>query len=388
MDLESLLAPLTGEQPSGVELRNDARFHSIESLLEPASRQYRLKPDGTINESAPPVDWSTILSDGLALAAEGRDLRLLVILTRGLCATQGFAGLSQGLGLLHRTVGEYWDSLHPALRDRDDPQMAAMARSNALRQLENDDNGLLGDLRYGIAFSPRGIGPVSFDDVAAITLSDFEVMARSASGLSKAEKDAILARHHDRTKRANAACRAMAVEQRDDILALVTEIGACLGGIDSLGAVFTEKGGFDGVAGLSLPDLTAFLSSFRRSLEKALTETESQGEVVDTPAPPTGNSTGANQNPAPAPIPGNILTNGSAIPPAGTINSRGDVEVALDRIVAFYERTEPSSPIPHIARRLRRMVSMDFIQLMQDIAPSGLKEFRNIAGLDESKKDR
>jgi type VI secretion system protein ImpA len=55
-------------------------------------------------------------------------------------------------------------------------------------------------------------------------------------------------------------------------------------------------------------------------------------------------------------------------------------------IIAFYERTEPSSPIPHIARRLRKMVPMNFVQLMEEIAPSGMKEFRNIAGTDEKSK--
>ena len=62
------------------------------------------------------------------------------------------------------------------------------------------------------------------------------------------------------------------------------------------------------------------------------------------------------------------------------------VEAALERIIGFYERTEPSSPIPHLARRMRRMVKMDFLELMEEIAPSGLKEFRNIAGVEEGKK--
>jgi type VI secretion system protein ImpA len=32
------------------------------------------------------------------------------------------------------------------------------------------------------------------------------------------------------------------------------------------------------------------------------------------------------------------------------------------------------------------MVPMDFIQLMEDLAPSGLKEFRLLAGVPENKK--
>lgn len=69
----------------------------------------------------------------------------------------------------------------------------------------------------------------------------------------------------------------------------------------------------------------------------------------------------------------------------GQVNSRRDVERMLDLIIDFYERTEPSSPIPHLARRMRKMVSMNFMQLMEEIAPSGLKEFRNVAGVFDEK---
>jgi type VI secretion system protein ImpA len=69
----------------------------------------------------------------------------------------------------------------------------------------------------------------------------------------------------------------------------------------------------------------------------------------------------------------------------GQINSRRDVEKVLDLVIDFYERTEPSSPIPHLARRMRKMVPMNFLQLMEEIAPSGLKEFKNTAGVFDDK---
>ena len=77
-----------------------------------------------------------------------------------------------------------------------------------------------------------------------------------------------------------------------------------------------------------------------------------------------------------------IATNG-AVP--GTITSRNDVIRHLDLIIEFYERTEPSSPIPHLAHRMRRMVPMDFMQLMEEIAPSGMKEFKNATGVNDAK---
>ncbi len=68
------------------------------------------------------------------------------------------------------------------------------------------------------------------------------------------------------------------------------------------------------------------------------------------------------------------------------IGSREEVVKCLDLVVDFYDRTEPSSPIPHLARRVRKMVHMDFVEHMEDLAPSGLKEFRLLAGLTDSKK--
>lgn len=67
------------------------------------------------------------------------------------------------------------------------------------------------------------------------------------------------------------------------------------------------------------------------------------------------------------------------------IASRRDVERCLDLIIEFYERTEPSSPIPHLARRMRRMVPMNFLQLMEEVAPSGMKEFRAVAGVADER---
>lgn len=68
------------------------------------------------------------------------------------------------------------------------------------------------------------------------------------------------------------------------------------------------------------------------------------------------------------------------------LSNRAEVMACLDRIIEFYDRTEPASPVPYLARRMRRMVPMDFLELMEDLAPSGLKEFRSLAGLSDDRK--
>ena len=80
---------------------------------------------------------------------------------------------------------------------------------------------------------------------------------------------------------------------------------------------------------------------------------------------------------------GQMTGGGAGLP--GRVASRQDVMRCLDMIIDFYERTEPSSPIPHLAQRMRKMVPMNFVQLMEEIAPSGMKEFRNLAGSTDAK---
>ncbi len=371
MDFERLLAPIEGDNPSGVELRHDLRFHDLARLTEPAAREFRANEDGTLGDAAPDVDWHRIIGDGEELADNGRDLRLLVLMSRARYNVDGFAGLGEALGFLAQTVTQYWDSLHPALRERDDPQVAALPRLNALRQLENDANGLLGDIRFGVVLNPRGIGPVTGDDLVAASLSDFEMLTRAASGLSQGEKDALVSAHGQRSNRVKAATRGMAAEDGEGMTALIDGITACEAGLTALGAAVTGAGNFGDGPGLQMPELMEILALGRKTLEAAVGATVADAPVAtDTPAA----------------VPATAAAQATAPSPPGAINSRADVETSLDRIIAFYERTEPGSPMPHLARRMRRMVAMDFLELMEEIAPSGLKEFRNVAGVDDSKK--
>ncbi len=380
MDVTPFLAPLGEAAPSGTELRNDARFHAIERMIEPASREARTDKDGTVAVT-PQMDWQEVLDHAAELAGTGRDLRLLVIVTRAMSNVDGFSGLSRGLGMISDALDQYWDTIHPELRDRPEPAEAALRRSNALKQLENDDHGLLGDLEMGAVLEPRGIGPITGDDFAVASLSDFELMNESPSGLGDAEKAALKEKHAARVNRVTAACRALFAEEADraaDLLATVTAANAARAALE---AKFSEKAGLANGMGLRLPELETFLDRVRTTLEaNAADAPAAEVETSDATAPP------AADGPSPAPRP----RKPAAPPPSGSVpsgvNSRDDVVMCLDMIIAFYERTEPSSPIPHIARRMRRMVPMDFVQLMEEIAPSGMKEFRNIAGVDEKSK--
>ncbi|MBV2122768.1 MAG: type VI secretion system contractile sheath small subunit [Candidatus Thiodiazotropha sp. (ex Ctena orbiculata)] len=59
----------------------------------------------------------------------------------------------------------------------------------------------------------------------------------------------------------------------------------------------------------------------------------------------------------------------------GTINNRDDVIKTLERITQYYEKNEPSSPIPLLLDRAKRLVKMDFYEIVQDLAPGGSSHF-------------
>lgn len=67
----------------------------------------------------------------------------------------------------------------------------------------------------------------------------------------------------------------------------------------------------------------------------------------------------------------------------GGISSPNDVQNALDRIIAYYARYEPSSPVPMLLMRAKRLVNADFLTIVKDMAPNGVDNVNLIGGIQE-----
>ncbi len=97
--------------------------------------------------------------------------------------------------------------------------------------------------------------------------------------------------------------------------------------------------------------------------------------LQDRPAPPSND-----QDEAPA------RPNGHAY---GSVRTRDDVVTALDLVLDYYSRNEPSSPVPLLVGRAKRLVAMSFLDAIKELAPGGLKELQAVAGAgDEAKPNR
>ena len=70
----------------------------------------------------------------------------------------------------------------------------------------------------------------------------------------------------------------------------------------------------------------------------------------------------------------------------GELKTRSEVVGALDQVLDYYRTQEPSSPVPLIVARTKRLVPMNFVELVADLAPSSLEEIQRISGVGEEVK--
>ena len=65
----------------------------------------------------------------------------------------------------------------------------------------------------------------------------------------------------------------------------------------------------------------------------------------------------------------------------GEIRSREDVLAALEKVCRYYEQHEPSSPVPLLVRRAKRLVAKSFVEIIRDLSPETTKQIENIGGI-------
>jgi type VI secretion system protein ImpA len=68
---------------------------------------------------------------------------------------------------------------------------------------------------------------------------------------------------------------------------------------------------------------------------------------------------------------------------SGEITSREDAVRMMDKISQYFEKNEPSSPVPMLMNRAKRLVSMKFIEILKDMAPNGVSQAASIGGISE-----
>ena len=336
-NIESLFEPVSADAPCGADLEYDPSFQELDRLSQ-------RKPEQQMGDAIVPAqepDWREVGNRALALLGKTKDLRIAIRLTRARIYTEGFGGLADGLAVVRGVVEKFWDGLHPRLDPEDDNDPTQ--RVNILMEL-CDGATFIDRIRVVPLVASRSFGRFSLRDLA---IASGEIPP--VEGVDPPKASAI-----------DGAFTECPLPDLQATAAAVRSAVECLAAIE---AFVGEKVG--AANGPNFAKLTQVLRAADKALAPQLAR---RGVATEGAAGAEGAAEGAGPGGRPS--------------ISGEINSREDVVRVLDKICSFYERTEPSSPIPLLLQRSKRLVSASFMDIVRDLAPDGLAQIENLRGKD------
>jgi len=348
IDVDALLHEVSPDAPCGPDLEYDPAFVALE---QEAVGKPEVQYGDTITPAVPP-DWKAVRRAATELIERSRDLRLALHLARANLALTGVGGLADGIGLIERLLDQRWDSVHPQL-DADDDNDPTM-RINSLAIL-SDAGTLVREVKEAPLVMMPGLG--------AFTIKLLEIANGEQQPPPDQEKIAI-----------SSIESALADLDPERLGSDVETLKRVLDSVVNIEVILVRQVGSS--QALNLDSLTRPLRKAHEFLARQL-----QGGGADAEADAAGES-GADAGSGVAGAPRAARAGIS-----GDIESRDDVLRMLDKLVQYYARQEPSSPIPILLERAKRLVPMNFFEIMQDLAPDGIGQLTVIRGPDGTEQN-
>ena len=341
VDIEALLQDVEADAPCGPDLEYDPQFLELEqAILGKPEVQY----GDTVTPAVPP-EWKVVQRLASELLTRSRDLRLAVALLRAGLNLHGISACADGLRLIEQLLEVRWDSVHPQL-DPDDDNDPTL-RINSLAALA-DSATIIRELKECALIMLPGLGPFSIrsPEIASGELTPPEGEAKvEASSIEGALSDVELEREQ----------------------ALADDLQRAFDSTINIEAILMRQVGSS--QALNLDALARSLKRARDFVSNHL----AQRSGAASPAPEAVEE-GA-QGGAPA-------ASGAARPAAisGEITSRADVIRMIDKICKYYQQNEPSSPVPLLLERAKRLVPKNFFEVLEDLAPDGMNQLLMVSG--------
>jgi type VI secretion system protein ImpA len=336
MSLETFLAPISDERPSGEDLEYDGNLFN--ELQAAAQGKPELQVGETIKAAVPP-DYKAVIEMCEALMARTRDFRVAAHWATAQTAERGLSGFIDGLDLVIGLVEQYWDQGYPLIEDQNS-EIDVTTRLNTIAPMA-DLNQLFGLLRDTVYIEQRGVASFTVRDVeiALELLSPTPESGGSIPSLDSIKRmltDAIEANRETPLFAAQALEKLRKLDQLLDEKATIGEAP-------------------------DFKDLIARLYPFARIEQECLAsfnESTAEGENLDAD--------------------GNALAGaGGAL--TGSIRSRSDARRAMTLACEYLERSEPSNPASIFLRRAISLLDKSFLDIVQDLSPDSLEAFMKYA---------
>ena len=344
-EFSDLKIPVSADAPVGENCEYDPLYIELDNLVE------------NDPESGKEPNWRGVKKNCLELWKKTRDLRVAVFLCIAETQINGLSGLADGLDLIRWLMGEYWADLYPKL----DP---------------DDDNDPLERLNIMMMLSPS---PGSFDD--AIMFPSKLRQIKLVSGLNYTIRDVMIANGEIDSDtsidinliNAEMMAKASQIKEKIDLMGKINETMSSM--ISETDAKLT--GGYS----LSMETLQKELKRFTSFYEKHAEESGDVADIEET-SQEVANEAVAVQVSAP------VVQKGGKVAIASVkATNRAEALLLLRKGMEYFQAEEPTSPVPYLIQRALRVAEMNFMDLLQDIAPDAIARGRDILGIkseDES----
>ena len=327
MDSAPLVNPISESAPCGVDLDGTPLLGEFD----------RIPLFGQMTPRTDQVDLLALRRLAHEALTQSKDFRPLTYLAVAELRLSGLESFVVLLEVAARWLQDHWDDVYPRIDDD------AILRQNSLVAFAD---------RMAMIDALRRVPLVTHRQLGSFSLRDVEL----ATGALKPGEDEQSVPTEVQIGAAFANADAAALQ---DVHVL---LGRALAAADLIESVMSER-----TDGVSVPDLDPLRQAIRRMRDVVQ-------PYLGSPQQDPGSDDALERVPK---------VFGSQPAVTGPIRTREDAARALDAVAQFFRQYEPSSPVPLFADRARRLISMDFVQLLGEIAPGSLPEVRGAAGLRE-----
>lgn len=331
------LVAISDDVPSGENLEYEDVFQALELAAQPGEE--RQAGDEIIEAEEP--NYRDVAEKARAVLEQSHDLRAAVHLANAELRQNGMAGFAQVTTYIRGLLTDYWETSHPQLDEDDgDPTM----RVNAVLGL-SDASTVLRGVRSAPMTMSQSFGKVT---LRMLDIQTGEATARE--GETVLDNNSISAAFKD--------------TDADTLQGIFDAVTTAHADVTAINAIFDEQTPGQG------PDLSPVLKALKTAESTIGNEI---GLEVESDSDATETSENSEENPKKSSQPGEI-------------SSQSDVAHSLKKIIQYYERHEPSSPIPMLLDRALRLVGADFMTIITDIAPDGTDNAKIVGGIKDEEE--
>jgi type VI secretion system protein ImpA len=368
IDFETLLNPISEENPSGEYLR----YSGIYDQIAEARRSDEALNQGDWKTELKVADYRHVINLSVpALTSQTKDLQIGVWLAEALTREYGVLGLRDSLKLITDLQANFWETLHPEIDEGD-----MEGRANAISWMET--------LPFMLAV--KGMKITGGDGYSYLDWEDskrFDI-PENLDTLSSSDQQRYqeLQTQAETERRVTAALwrKEKAATRRSHCEEINYAFEECWTQFSELNRVIEEKFDRNQMPGLS--SLKKALEDIHYQVktlldEKRLEEPDTNDFAEENAVSENGNGTAV------------TVVHGGIVTASGAIQNRKDALKRLSDIADFFQKTEPHSPISYLVARAVKWGNMPLESWLQDVIKdsSVLSSLRETLGITSDGDD-